>query len=169
MPEKRTIPRTCLNCGKDFFVSRRRPSEPNAGRFCSLSCSSQYNRWQGGRYVDKSGYVHLWQRGTRKLRREHRVVMEAVLGRPLDDTEHVHHRNHDTSDNRPENLEILTPTAHARLHNSERVYKTGWSKTHDCCIECGTTEREHRARGLCERCYFRQWRAERGSVHHRNT
>lgn len=30
-----------------------------------------------------------------------------------------------------------------------------WSQKHDACIDCGTTEKRHRARGLCHRCYTR--------------
>lgn len=27
-----------------------------------------------------------------------------------------------------------------------------WSKKHDCCVTCGTTERKHKSRGRCNRC-----------------
>ena len=48
----------------------------------------------------KNGYVYLGRV------REHRWVMEQVLGRPLRDDEIVHHKNGNRQDNRPENLEV---------------------------------------------------------------
>ncbi len=40
--------------------------------------------------------------------KKHRMVMEWMLGRELLDTEIVHHRDHDTFNNEPENLELLS-------------------------------------------------------------
>ena len=54
----------------------------------------------GGRRIDKSGYAYVGNRP------EHRLVMEQMLGRPLERWENVHHINGIRHDNRPENLEL---------------------------------------------------------------
>lgn len=90
----------------------------------------------------------------------YRYVMSQQLGRPLRTDEHVHHVNRDKTDDRPENLEIKTPSEHAALHTADRVagrkakWLHEWSPKHEACTECGTTEREHVGKGQCSRCYF---------------
>jgi hypothetical protein len=50
------------------------------------------------------GYVDM-QINYRRIG-QHRLVMEEMIGRPLNPHEHVHHKNGIRSDNRPENLEL---------------------------------------------------------------
>lgn len=64
------------------------------------------------RYKSPSGYVRLrWKVGKREYIEclEHRLVM----GVP---DAHVHHKNEIRDDNRPENLEVLSPSLHQAEH-----------------------------------------------------
>ena len=59
-----------------------------------------------------------------KTETEHRSLLEKRLGRRLDDRfEVTHHKNGNKSDNRVENLEIMSRSEHAKLHarRAERV------------------------------------------------
>lgn len=49
---------------------------------------------------------------------EHRYIMEQHLGRKLAVSEVVHHKNHNRSDNRIENLEVMDHGDHTRLHHT---------------------------------------------------
>lgn len=76
-----------------------------------MPSGTAHGNWNGGRYIDKQGYVNLnTGHGTRQL--EHRVVMEKILGRKLKTREYVHHINGIRDDNRPENLVLTHPTKH---------------------------------------------------------
>jgi hypothetical protein len=63
----------------------------------------------GRGHLDAYGYRWITVNG--EARREHHVVMEAMLERPLRPYETVHHRNGVRDDNRRENLELWA-TAH---------------------------------------------------------
>ncbi len=64
---------------------------------------------------------------------EHRLVYEIAHNVKLPRNVSVHHINHNRSDNRIENLEILSQSEHARKHAIEEG-KRAWSRR---CIDCG--------------------------------
>ena len=72
--------------------------------------------WNGGRTIDKHGYVLLRRpehpaANNSGYVREHRLVAEETLGRLLKSTEVVHHMNDDPADNRPANLMVYETNA----------------------------------------------------------
>jgi hypothetical protein len=67
-------------------------------------------RSYGKGHIDRKGYVQIGSGVGGKAVFQHRVVMEQMLGRPLEQWENVHHKNGRRDDNRPENLELwVTP------------------------------------------------------------
>lgn len=51
---------------------------------------------------------------------EHDLIMECLIGRHLKDNEVVHHINSNRSDNRKENLKLMTFEEHCRYHMKKR-------------------------------------------------
>lgn len=74
-----------------------------------------HHSWKGGSI--SSGYRRI--RVNNKADGEHRLVMQAHLGRKLGSDEVVHHINHDRLDNRLENLQVMTRTEHFNEHKKE--------------------------------------------------
>ena len=75
-----------------------------------------------GRKKNKAGYVLLCihdhpNSDTKGYIFEHRVVVEMDCGRFLKPGEDVHHKNEIKHDNRIQNLEIISRSAHTMLHN----------------------------------------------------
>lgn len=70
---------------------------------------------------------HLYRDGeqveTRSLR-VHRLVAVAEWGFDALEGKHVHHRNGIPWDNRPENLQLVTPEEHRKIHESDEYPET---------------------------------------------
>lgn len=87
-------------------------------------------RWQGGRFLDKHGYVMVFvplhpQAGQNAYVREHRLVMEVVLGRYLLPSEVVDHGDDHPRHNWPSNLTVYETNAeHLRATLTGRAKPT---------------------------------------------
>lgn len=109
---------------------RKRISEMNKGRRLSDEAKrkiSEANRIHGvgHKKLREDGYVAIYypEHPDSTLEgyvMEHRLVMEQTIGRRLGKNEVVHHINHVRSDNRIENLKLMTVSEHMSMHMRER-------------------------------------------------
>src|SRR3990167_7849080 len=123
-----------LVCRKCAGIARQKPRKqclvcktfllPYCGghvnkRFCSQRCHGVYAtgkhnpNFKSGKWISK-GYVLISRKG--KQVREHRLIVEKILGRKLRRSEHIHHINGNKSDNRLANLRIMSESEHHKHH-----------------------------------------------------
>jgi hypothetical protein len=125
----------CAGCGKE---TRRRRDVLHGKigqwdmrqKYCTLECSHKHTAAQfaarratgdyGVGHISKDGYRVFKGAGGKQIK-EHRMVMEKILGRALRGNENVHHINGNRSDNRPENLELWVKTQPCGQRATDKV------------------------------------------------
>lgn len=113
--------RQCSTCGRAF---KRRFRNDRESLFCSSACWGMSIRKPT---VEKNGYALVLTPNHPRADaygyvRQHRLVMEASIGRLLTSREVVHHRNGIKTDNRLENLELVADNStHMRSHHKVKV------------------------------------------------
>ena len=106
---------------KEMMRRRRlgkRNSEESNEKNRQAHLGNKHNNWKGGRYIDKDGYIVIYRPYHPIF--EHRLVMEKYLGRQLTSDEDVHHKNGIKTDNRIENLQLITHSNHIKLHHENK-------------------------------------------------
>lgn len=124
----KAVRKKCLFCNKSFIVHHCRKDK---AEFCYVSCASTMHNI-GRRKFDSKTYVEYCLKGNKIV--EHRAIMESILGIKLKKKEIVHHINGIKSDNRPENLQVMTSSEHMSFHGKTRK------------------RTKYRIKKFCERC-----------------
>lgn len=82
----------------------------------SLSRQGELNpNWRGGIQKTSDGYIMILL-APKKRALEHRLVIERAIGKRLEKFEIVHHKNGIKTDNRLENLDLMTKRDHDKYH-----------------------------------------------------
>ena len=128
----------CPVCEEKFNV---KPSHFGRRKCCSVKCMGKYREtvYKGkdnpnygnrgpknpifkGDYINKFGYVMIYEPTNPNSMKdgyvlEHRKVASEMMGRPLLPSEIVHHLNGDKTDNREENLQVMSRSEHSSIHH----------------------------------------------------
>lgn len=133
--------RVCPRCGKEFRPIR------GTSRYCSRPCqwanNGGHNKKTETWWKNERGYIDgkIWlPDGTQIRVKQHRFIMEGIIGRPLLPTEDVHHIDGDKSNNEPGNLMLIDHGVHSTKSNNNREHKSGY--------KLNLTDGERKARSL---------------------
>jgi hypothetical protein len=101
---------------KNHNWGKRREETSQWGKRREMSSS-----WKGGRTLGGGGYILIYSpdyhNSTNKYVFEHILIMEQMLGRPLQPGEVVHHCDGDKTHNQPYNLRLFaTGGEHVKFH-----------------------------------------------------
>lgn len=102
--------------------TKKKISDAHKGKFYKKS------KYGGHKKRRKDGYIYVYSPSHPMSTKdgyvmEHILVMEEKIGRYITRDEVVHHKNHIRSDNRLDNLELMTFKEHASMHTKERWKK----------------------------------------------
>ncbi len=127
--------RICPICGSAF--SPCKPTSKTCSRKCANALTSRETAKKRGDVLRGRGQGKTY----RKLngRHEHRVIMETIIGRPLESGEVVHHKDGNIQNNDPNNLELLVSQGeHCREHftKNRKCEVPGCSEKHFCKGRC---------------------------------
>lgn len=172
--------RKCQECAKEFYAAawQLRDTARRQGTYCSTECRHKAMRLLSAKpenkWLNHNGYVMAWApdhpRASRGRVLEHILVVEQVLGRPLEPGEQVHHKDGNKQNNAPENLQVMSASEHKRHHLKEYWAEHGRQVLLHC-QECGAefsvkASRAHATnpknqRKYCSRaCYGKSWRRQ---------
>lgn len=117
---------SAIKKGKPFSGTPHDPTGTKHSDATKLKMSlsrqrEKHPRWKGGKTINDQGYIILQEVG--KKIREHRLIMENIVGRPLLKIEVVHHIDRDRKNNNPENLKLMLRTEHDKFHSEEKRKK----------------------------------------------
>lgn len=115
---------SCLDCG-----AKTNHRNSKRCRDCAnfKQRGSGSNFYKTGKYINNYGYVQITGQYDHPNARkdgcisEHTLVMAQLLGRPLFETENVHHKNGIRDDNRPENLELWSTAQPAGQRVEDKI------------------------------------------------
>lgn len=95
----------CDWCG-NIFLKKGSDIKRSKHNYCSQECSRSFVRWTGK--TNRSPKVNGVE--------IHRAIMEDFIGRDLHSDEEVHHIDFNHSNNKINNLVILSKSKHAAIH-----------------------------------------------------
>lgn len=143
---------SCREMGPELGVSeevvRERMVRLGMPRLPAKARPERNHFWNGGRIVDKHGYILAKTPGHPYVNhqgyvREHRLVMEQKLGRYLEPGEVVDHIDGNTSNNDPSNLRLFASNAeHLRVTLAGRV--PNWTEDGRRRIQAGVQKAAQR-------------------------
>ena len=110
----------------------------------------------------KKGYLRYIKDNEGKLRFEHSVIWEKYNGKiPLG--MQIHHIDGNKLNNKIENLQLVTPFEHKRIHSGCRIVNGEWEKPCKICGEFKICNKDnwYYSRGwingkICKKCYIKK-------------